>query len=266
VKPRFNGAGLHVEERGRGRGHGEPTLVFLHYFGGSSRAWTYVAAALDSDYRCVMPDLRGFGDSDPLPADFSIADAADDVIGLVHAMQIQRYVLIGHSMGGKIAMAVAARQPIGLAALVLLAPSPPTPEPIEESERAHLLATHGDRFAVEQTARDIVAQPLPALVFEQVVQDSLRSSRAAWKWWIESGSRETITAELKRINGWVSVRSGALDTVIPAAVVEREVVRRIAGVTMSVAENCGHLLPLEAPALVAQYVRSVALTTGNEAL
>jgi pimeloyl-ACP methyl ester carboxylesterase len=59
----------------------EISLVFLHYFGGSSKTWTEVIDQLGGDYHCIAPDLRGFGDSEALTANYSIKDYADDVAG-----------------------------------------------------------------------------------------------------------------------------------------------------------------------------------------
>ncbi len=72
-------------------------------------------------------DLRGWGASDAPGEGYALADFADDVRRLITERGLSNFVLIGHSMGGKIAQLVASRQPRGLAGLVLVAPSPPTP-------------------------------------------------------------------------------------------------------------------------------------------
>ena len=89
----------------------------------------------------LAPDLPGFG-SEPAPAgfDYSVDSYADWVAAYSRAHQLGEYVLVGHSMGGKIALALAARQPTGLRGLVLLSPSPPSPEPISDKDRAASLA------------------------------------------------------------------------------------------------------------------------------
>ena len=93
-------------------------------------------------WRCLAPDLRGFGES-PAPgegwAHYTVDAMADDLHGLLGRLSLGRFIVVGHSMGGKVALALAARQPAGMAGLALLAPSPPTPEPMEPAERARLL-------------------------------------------------------------------------------------------------------------------------------
>lgn len=117
---------------GHMRGDGDSAFVFLHYFGGS------VA---------------------PTPG-YTVKDMASDALKLGRQLQIDRYTLVGHSMGGKIALAVAARAPAGLESLVLLAPSPSTAEPITAADRARLLGCHSDRDAARETACMITARPV----------------------------------------------------------------------------------------------------------
>ena len=253
MKYRVGDALLQVTECG----NGPQALVFLHYFGGSGRAWAQVAALLADRWRCVMPDLRGFGASDAVPDSYDVNDAADEVLALVHAMGIERFGLVGHSMGGKIAMTVAALQPPGLTHLVLLAPSPPTPEPMGPSDRAKMLASQSSREAARETARKGNGQPLPAALVQQVVDDQLRTSPAAWRWWLTSGSCESVEVGMAQITVPVQVLSGTLDTNIPTAVIEREVMGHLPQAQLHRLTGCGHLLPLEAPQAVAQAIRNM---------
>jgi 3-oxoadipate enol-lactonase len=251
VRLTINGAALAV----RTEGAGDLALVFLHYFGGSSRAWSGVVGRLVAEYRCVAPDLRGFGDSEAPATGYTIRDSADDIAALVHALALTRYVLVGHSMGGKIALAFAARRPPGLRSLVLIAPSPPTPEPMPESEREHLLASYGARAAAEETARKITARALTAPARAEIVADTLRSSRPAWVSWLERGSREDITALMPSVSVPLLVVASDSDPVLPARLLEREIVRRIIGARIAVLENVGHLMPIEAPEAIAAMIR-----------
>ena len=257
MRIQVNGTTLNVFQKSAVRApHSAITLLFLHYFGGSSQSWIEVIDVLACDYTCVAPDLRGFGGSEgSAAASYTVKDYADDVAALVDDLKLKRYVLIGHSMGGKIALQFAARQPSGLASLVLLAPSPPTPEPMEDAERTRLLAGHGVRFAAEETARKITAHPLAASVSKMIVEDNLRSSRPAWLAWLDHGSREDISGEVSSIKVPVMVVAGAADPVITATLLEREVVRRVAGARLAVLSNVGHLLPLEDPKTVAALIR-----------
>lgn len=253
VRVSVNGVSFHVVDRGH---RDRPALVFLHYFAGSARAWEPVVARLEGDYRCVAPDLRGHGDSAAPASGYATADGADDVAALAEAVGLGAYALVGHSMGGKIALALAARRPAGLRALVLVAPSPPTPEPTPPGERARLLATHGDRDAARETARTIVARPITSRRLARVIDDNVRTSGAAWRAWIEGGSREDISASTGAIAVPAVVVAGAADPVFPRDLLDREVVRRLSGARVVVVPEVGHLIPLEAPAEIAEAVRS----------
>ncbi len=84
----------------------------------------------------------------------------------------------------------------------------------------------------------------------------MRSSRPAWRAWLERGSREDISALMPKVTMPVLVVAGAADQVLPAGLLEREVMRRIAGARLAVVPgNVGHLLPLEAPQATAELIR-----------
>ncbi|HET9685422.1 MAG TPA: alpha/beta hydrolase, partial [Gemmatimonadaceae bacterium] len=241
---------LHRTDRGRGN----DAFVFLHYFAGSARAWDAVIASIAPGRRCIAVDLRGFGDSPAPSTGYAVADSADDVSALVTALGLERYVLVGHSMGGKIAMALAARRPAGLAGLVLVAPCPPTPEPMPEATRAHLLDSYGDLASAVETAHSITVRPLAAAALEQVVADELRTSRFAWDAWLLEGTREDIAAAVTRVDVPTLVVAAGEDPVMHRDMLEREVVERIAGARMAVVPGVGHLVPYEAPTQLAALV------------
>ena len=246
----IDGINLHYRERGTG----DTALIFLHYFGGSSRSWHEVVNALSDKYRCIAPDLRGFGDSEATRRGYSIEDSADDMAALVEALGVEKFVIIGHSMGGKIALEWASRRPEGLQKVILLAPSPPTPEPMEEAERHRLEWGFGSCAAIRETLDKITVQDLSARVFERALDDSLRSSRAAWKAWLHHGSREDITDEMSNIEVPVTVVAGDNDQSLNAELLQCEVVERLESASLITLPDCGHLLPLEAPRRVANLI------------
>lgn len=257
MKLKINDTVLYVFEAGaENYNKSRPTLIFLHYFGGSSRAWTEVIEELEKEYHSVAPDLRGFGASDaPATKNYAVKDYADDAAELIRTLTIENYVLVGHSMGGKIALALAARNPTGLQSLILLAPSPPSPEPIPENVREKLLASHGNRCVATETICRAAGGKLTGKIFERSINDNLRSSEAAWKAWLERGSREDISSEVEQIKVPVSVVAGELDEAMTPELLRGEVVRRIEDAKLIIVPKVKHLLPLEAPAAVANLIR-----------
>ena len=245
---------IHVREHTQNGVDQHPALVFLHYFGGSGRTWEPVMEILASrGWRCLAPDLRGFGNSPATGeawAHYTVDTMADDVRGLVGRLELARFLIVGHSMGGKVALALAAQPPAGLAGVALLAPSPPTPEPLEDAERARLLAGHGNAAAVEETLGEITAHRLPVSLHDTTVADNLRASAPAWRAWLEHGSREDISARMPRIAVPVRIAVGGRDASITRSLVEGEIMRRLthAETSLELVPDVGHLLPLEAPA------------------
>lgn len=104
----------------RWRGAGDETLVLLHGLLDSSEGWTRLCEQL----RCprVAFDLPGFGYSDA-PLEGSIAGYARDVAEGIEALGLKRFTIVGHSLGGAVATALAERMPERVAGLVLLAPA-----------------------------------------------------------------------------------------------------------------------------------------------
>jgi pimeloyl-ACP methyl ester carboxylesterase len=244
---------LHREDQGSG----SPALVFLHYFAGSSRSWLHVVEGASNANRCVRFDLPGFGRSPPLST-YSVGKVAQVVAAAISSSGLGTFILVGHSMGGKIAMACAAAQPQGLTGLALVAPSPPSPEPMIESERIRLLASHGDRRSAEQTVRTITRLPLRAEDVVTCIADNLSTSPQAWNWWLEQGSREDITGEVGRIACPVLVLAGSDDPIISPHVVATDVMPRLANAQRIEIEGAGHLLPLEAAQEVTRAIRGFA--------
>ena len=240
---------LYFEEEGAV----SPALVFLHYFAGSSRSWAHVSNVLSTSRRCVRFDLPGFGRSPPQSA-YSVHTVAHLVSAEITRLHLDNYVLVGHSMGGKIAMACAIAQPPGLAGLVLVAPSPPSPEPMDELERRRLLTSHGDRTSAERTLRTITRRAVSAGDAAVIIADNLLTSPEAWRWWLQDGSREDISDEVGRIACPVLVVVGSDDPVISPSLVNAEVTPRLASAKCQQVPGCGHLLPLEAPQEVSRAI------------
>jgi len=228
-----------------------PALVFIHYFGGSARTWDDVAGRLNGRFQTLQLDLAGFGDQAEAPGPYTIDAYADRVHAEIEAGVDGRYVAIGHSMGAKIALALAAPRPAGLVGLVLLAPSPPTPEPLDEMARRQLIDGWGIRESASRALDRASARDLPGDVRERLIADMLRSARPAWTAWLDGGSREAISGAVSAIAVPVTILLGDRDQIIPADIVRRDVAGRLERATFSTIAGAGHLLPVEAAAEVA---------------
>lgn len=113
-----NGVQLHYVEAGDG-----PAVVMIHGFGGHTVSFRHTIPALAAaGYRALALDLKGFGYSERVKGgDYSNEEQARLVLGFMDAMAIERATLIGHSMGGAVAMRAAAQAPERVDRLVLAA-------------------------------------------------------------------------------------------------------------------------------------------------
>lgn len=235
------------------------TFIGLHYWAGAGHEFDQVAALLAPDYRLLAPDLGGFGGAPAPPNGFAVAAYADAVAAFIEAENPGRYVLVGHSMGGKIALELAARQPAGLAGVVLLSPSPPSPEPMTDEDRQASLHAWSKPAEAAKTIRHITAHALPDAVYRQVVADNLASSRAAWEAWLLRGSREDISSRMARIVAPCALVAGDQDAVLSPSVHGLETLPLLPpGTPLEIISGAGHLLPYEAPHEVAALLQRFA--------
>src|SRR5471032_2340757 len=264
MKVTSNGIQIHVKDQG----NGTLPVVFLHYWGGSSRTWDDVIAALPAGYRTITPDLRGWGESDAPPAGYALADFADDAQNMIAAMNLHRFVLVGHSMGGKIAQLLASRRPQGLAGLVLVAPSPPVPLELPPEVRAAMEGAYLSResvgIAIDQM---LTSKPLSPKHREQVIEDSLRGALQAKLAWPQSTSLEDITLDVAAIDVPTIVIAGELDRIDGTAILEAELLTRVPHAVMRVLPDTGHLSPLESPvevaAIISEFVDGLEHASGD---
>lgn len=230
--------------------------MLLHYFGGSSRTWRLVTEQLTAAFDCIAPDLRGWGQSQGDFTSYSVDHMADDAAQLLQHLGVTRYALVGHSMGGKVAMSLAARRPPGLARLLLVAPSPLSPEPMTDTARAQLRAAWGDSEACRRMLGSITAHPLPLALADDAVADNLRASQAAWRAWPDGGSRDDLSPRCSQINVPCFVLAGERDDPLSPSFLQAHVVNFIANASLQTVPGAAHLLPLEAPDAVAAFLRA----------
>jgi len=102
--------------REAGSGH---TLIFIHGFCDTHEAWWNFVPAFTSSYRVITPDLPGFGNSPGLAHPFTIDDVAARVIEWMDQEKLEKPVVIGHSLGGYVALAMLNRDPARIRALGL---------------------------------------------------------------------------------------------------------------------------------------------------
>ncbi|KAK4211205.1 alpha/beta-hydrolase [Rhypophila decipiens] len=240
-----------------------PVIIFLHFWGGSSATWSLVGPIItDKGYPITAIDFRGWGDSTgpDLEDAYSISNLADDVEGVLAEIDIPRVVLVGLSMGAKVAQLIAARGgrfSSRLCGLVLVSPSPATPLTLPADMRDQQLHAYDSEESARFVATNVLTvsyrgddsnRTLPAFV----VQDMLRGNKWAKKAWPAYGMADDVSAGVGDISVPVLVLAADKDVVEPVERVRAEVCDKIPGSKLVVIQDSGHLSPLDKPEAVAE--------------
>ncbi len=229
-----------------------PTLLFLHYWGGSTRTWEPVLAHLDPRTPVASYDQRGWGRSSTLPGPFDLAQLTKDAIAVVTALGTG-VVLVGHSMGGKLAQLVAAENLVTVTGLILVAPAPPEPPATITPQFQRQLAHAYDNPETVASAVDhvLTANPLRGALRAAIIEDSLASTPAARMEWPLRGIAEDITTAARRISVDTVIIAGGKDLVESVGVLRAHLEPFIPAARTHVLVDSGHLMPLEAPEALA---------------
>jgi len=169
-KINVNGINIAYERRGSGA-----PLVLLHGYPLDHSIWNEAMALLENDFDVLAPDLRGFGESDSVEAQYTIADIAKDMADLLEALGIKQTYIAGHSMGGYVALAFARTYPERVLGLGLISSQALADAPERKEGRyaaAKQVAEQGvniivDSMAEKLTARADLVSPLKALIARQ---------------------------------------------------------------------------------------------------
>jgi pimeloyl-ACP methyl ester carboxylesterase len=261
MKIAANGINLEVTQAGSG----ERALVFMHFWGGSSREWSSVIEGLASRYHCVALDARGSGGSDAPSSGYRITDMADDLAGVIAAFKLKNYVLVGHSMGGKTAQVLASRRPAGLKGLALVASSPPTPMPTSEAQRTQMRSAYGRRESINWALDNVLTgSPISDKDRELLVADALRVTPGARDGWIDVASQEDYSSDVVKVNVPVTVIAGELDKIDPLDAVKAHIIPAFNRPQTHFLRKKGHLLPIEAPAELVEILGEFAATVFSQ--
>lgn len=124
------------------------TVLMIHGFGAQGRTWDPIAHWLASRFRVVCPDLRGHGRSDWSRDGYMVRDFAEDLAQLLEHLEIERVDIVGHSLGARVALAVAAMDRVHVEHVLLsdLGPEfPRPPAPTSQSDAAEPAEPRGYR-------------------------------------------------------------------------------------------------------------------------
>jgi pimeloyl-ACP methyl ester carboxylesterase len=207
-----------------------------------------------TDYRLLLPDLRGHGQSDASPPPYSMVLLAEDLRQVLDHLGLDRIALGGLSMGGYVALAFAARYPERLRGLMLLDTHPKADPPAVRHTRADQ-ATRVRRdgpaaVADELAARLVGGREVDPAVIDLTREMILGTSRDGMVGALEGmAMRPDSTPGLAAIACPTLILVGSDDTITPPAMA-CEMAAAIPGADLVEIPGAGHLAPLERPDLV----------------
>lgn len=226
-------------------------LVFLHGFPFSRGVWQKQIDAFRSSYRVIAPDLCGFGVSPTRFSATTMTQYAEDVYALLHRLETGPVVLVGHSMGGYVALAFAAQYPEMLSGLVLVSTKAGSDPPEVASGRrttAEKVKTEGVHVVVDAMASKMLSRHNQDESFIGQVRGLMASSHSVGVSGALLGmaEREDSTPLLAKIAVPTLVITGTDDAVMPREESEK-LVHGIRDAQLSAIYPAGHLVAFEQP-------------------
>jgi 2-succinyl-6-hydroxy-2,4-cyclohexadiene-1-carboxylate synthase len=249
-----------------------PALILLHGFTGSASVWNDVVALLDQSFECLALDLPGHGGNrcEDHPDAFSLPGVCDLVVDLLDRLSLPRVHLWGYSMGGRIAMQFALRNPMKISRLVLESASPGIVDPAERAARLaadQRLAQRIVEIGVESFAEEWMAQALfasqqaiPAARREKARAIRVANSAAGLASALGGfsvGRQEPIQTRLGELTMPVLLATGEFDLKYRAF--SEQMARSIPGSQLRIIPGSGHAPHWENPAAMSACVRSFLL-------
>jgi 3-oxoadipate enol-lactonase len=231
---------------------GSHTILLLHGLGATGESWRFQRKPLtDAGFRVLAPDLRGFGRSSRMQPCRSIQQMASDVFHLLNTLRIKKVHAVGISMGGAVALQMAADRPELIDRLVLVNTfsklRPPTLSGwFYFAFRFLLVHTLGLPTQARKVARRVFPRPeqetLRQAFYDQVVQADPRCYRAAMR----ALARFNIHQRLGKISSPTLVISGDKDTTVPHSL-QRAMTEAIPSACQIIIPDGGHGVSVDKP-------------------
>lgn len=261
---RVNGITLHYLDWGPAEA---PPVVLLHGITGHARVWDHLAERLLPGRRVLALDQRGHGDSDPAPDDdYRVGAMADDVAAFAGSLRLDRFALVGHSMGGRIAIKYAADHSARLERLVIIDIGPDINLAGLQRVRG-MMANAPERIESEEWAVEYIrrANPLQNVdMLRERVRHGLRrlpDGELTWKYakglrdMMREGRRDAVDLwePLPRIPCPTLIVRGAESDILAPEVAKKMAERLPDGRVVEI-EGAGHTVPADRPE---EFVREI---------
>lgn len=243
----------HIEIGYEDTGRGSPALLFIHGFPHDRTLWAPQLQGLAVQARCLAPDLRGFGET-TAAAPYSMDQYADDLVGLLDMLHIDRAIVAGLSMGGYVAFAFWRRHPHRVRALMLCNTRPGADTDEGREKRRKLIATAREQGMsavadaqvtgmlgkTTRSNRPEITNSVHRMLASQPVEGVAGALEAMM-------NRPDSTPTLATIDVPTLIVAGDEDAIIPMTEA-KGMQAAIRGSTLEVITGTGHLSNLERPA------------------
>ncbi|MDV6378079.1 2-succinyl-6-hydroxy-2,4-cyclohexadiene-1-carboxylate synthase [Sporosarcina sp. GW1-11] len=252
--------------------HGDrqlPTVLLLHGFTGSTSTWQETIKTLTAAYHVVAVDLIGHGRTEaPLdPARYCMEEQIKDLHQLLEDLQIERPIVLGYSMGGRVALGYTATYPDQVASLLLESSSPGLR--IEEERQARSEADAKLAARIEQHGIEKFVdfwQEIPLFSTQKKLSDeqrlAVRNERLSQQTTglanslrgIGTGKQQSYWDDLARIELPVFLLTGSEDTKFVG--IAREMEKYLPNVQHETIKDAGHAIHVEKPRQFATMIKS----------
>ena len=233
-----------------------PTVVFSNSLGSTIEMWDGVADALAGRFRVLRYDTQGHGRSGARDEPTTIDDLANDLAGLLDALDISRAHVVGLSLGGMTAQAFAVLHPARTASLILMATSAHLPPPDFWHQRAATVNDAGPEAVVDSIVPRWFTPSFqerdPATV-THIRNLFLETDRRGYGRCCEAIAEMDLRERITAIAAPTLVIVGADDPVTPLSMGE-DIRARIKGAELVMVPDCAHLISVEKPADAALHI------------
>jgi len=235
-------------------GSGDRHVLAVHGWFGSARGWGSLPDFLDrSTYTYAFMDLRGYGGRQEVAGEFTMEEAAADAITLAGELGWDRFSVIGHSMGAKVAHQMLLQAPDRLDKLVGLNPVPPGAVPMDEQGWelfSGAAANAGNRAAIIDFT---TGSKLTATFINHVVRHSLENSnQAAFGAYLQAWAKTDFSGKVQPDTSTpVKVIVGVNDPALSADVMEKTWLVCFPEAEMTILPDAGHYPMFESPVSLA---------------
>jgi pimeloyl-ACP methyl ester carboxylesterase len=239
------------------RGQGTP-MVLLHGFPLDHHLWDEVLPLLEDTFDLIVPDLRGFGNSTMIDAPHSMDDYASDIASLLDHLNIQKAAIVGHSMGGYVALAFARLYPDRVRGLGLVSSQVPADAP-ERKEGRYKSAADVEANGIGSVVEGMAPKFTADEKLQTYARDSMqRQQPAAYIGALKAmAERADSTSLLSSFHFPVVIIHGDSDSLIPIDRA-REVKLALPQAHLVEIQGAGHMPMMEAAEKTAEALRHLA--------